>query len=298
MPPGQTPRQIWAQQRIDEVYADNAHPYFAKSGSSKGRLNAADYLAQAAGRGPAPKVPGADQGLIADGAPRNVAGPLDGGIRGKGRDRPDKSSARIGGPAMDISVEHGRKGEDRFSVPELPRSTSQTLNYTTKTLINIDNDYQELQFSPKGPSDYKEALNKPINGVSAGALSAWAIRATENLKEAGRLPKTLAHNDAADAFRHTYWSYQMEKYLSKGAAKAIGDAHERDRGQPNGERLMDLHNNAVGRRLAADPANARMDDDEVVLKALREKKLRITPFNVEASGRSENRAARHSTGSQ
>ncbi|MBL6954252.1 MAG: hypothetical protein ISR50_16555, partial [Alphaproteobacteria bacterium] len=30
-----------AQQRIDEVYADNAHPYFAKSGGRKGRLNAA-----------------------------------------------------------------------------------------------------------------------------------------------------------------------------------------------------------------------------------------------------------------
>ncbi len=41
MPPSQTPRQIWAQQRIDEVYADNAHPYFAKSDGRKGRLNAA-----------------------------------------------------------------------------------------------------------------------------------------------------------------------------------------------------------------------------------------------------------------
>jgi len=41
MSPSQTPRQIWAQQRIDEVYADNAHPYFAKSGGRKGRLNAA-----------------------------------------------------------------------------------------------------------------------------------------------------------------------------------------------------------------------------------------------------------------
>ena len=96
MPPSQTPRQNWAEKRIDEVYANNAHPYFARDDWRKGCLNApmlrlnqetappnrprpgaqvinatslmggdafataedaADYLSNAAGRGAAPKVP-------------------------------------------------------------------------------------------------------------------------------------------------------------------------------------------------------------------------------------------------
>ena len=36
----------------------------------------------------------------------------------------------------------------------------------------------------------------------------------------------------------------------------ISGAHERSSPNPDSERLMDLYNNEVGRRLALDPANA------------------------------------------
>ncbi len=94
----QTPRQKWAQQRLDDVYANNGHPYFSRTDWRKKRLtaamlklheettpparlqegqrltnaarlfgddaftraeDAADYLSQAVGNGAAPRVLGA-----------------------------------------------------------------------------------------------------------------------------------------------------------------------------------------------------------------------------------------------
>ena len=116
MSSSQTPRQTWAQQRIGEVYANDAHPYFAREDHRKGRLNAAmlrlnqetappnrsmpgqqvisatslmgddafvkaedaaDYLSKAAGNGAAPKAPGAlDQGGRSDAASNIQQNPL------------------------------------------------------------------------------------------------------------------------------------------------------------------------------------------------------------------------------
>ena len=114
MPPSQISRQNWAQKRIDEVYANNAHPYFARDDWRKGCLNApmlrlnqetappnrprpgaqminatslmggdafataedaADYLSNAAGKGAAPKGPGALD-LIGHSAARRRTPPI------------------------------------------------------------------------------------------------------------------------------------------------------------------------------------------------------------------------------
>ena len=44
---------------------------------------------------------------------------------------------------------------------------------------------------------------------------------------------------------------------------------------------MDLYNNEVARRLAADPGNRGRPDEEVILEALRAGKLRTRQFNVD-----------------
>ena len=53
-------------------------------------------------------------------------------------------------------------------------------------------------------------------------------------------------NDRGDALRHCHWSCCMTKAVGIVLAKAYGDAHEEYPGNPNCERLMDLHNNGQG----------------------------------------------------
>jgi hypothetical protein len=72
----------------------------------------------------------------------------------------------------------------------------------------------------------------------------------------------------------------MSKELGSEAAKSIGDGHERSGTDTDGGRLMDLYNNAVGRELAADPANRGRNDKDVVRDAIRKGKLQTEPFNV------------------
>ena len=59
----------------------------------------------------------------------------------------------------------------------------------------------------------------------------------------------------------------MTQDKGPGIAKSFGDAHERDP-EPEGERLMDLYNNAVGRLLAIEPWNNGRDPVEVVKQAI------------------------------
>ncbi|MBF0651727.1 hypothetical protein IR083_23195 [Dysgonomonas sp. GY75] len=53
------------------------------------------------------------------------------------------------------------------------------------------------------------------------------------------------HNGEADAVRHAYWN-ALNARDHGDLAKRYGDAHESNPAQPNNERAMDLHNNAIG----------------------------------------------------
>ena len=64
-------------------------------------------------------------------------------------------------------------------------------------------------------------------------------------------------------------------------AKEFGDAHERTRVDPvDGERLKDLYNNNVGRELALHPQNRDRDAEDVIIEAIFNGKMQITPFRV------------------
>ena len=58
------------------------------------------------------------------------------------------------------------------------------------------------------------------------------------------------HNNEGDAMRHAEWSRRMTEEIGPMRSWAYGTAHEVEgliHGQPMGEAMMDLHNNAVGR---------------------------------------------------
>jgi hypothetical protein len=72
----------------------------------------------------------------------------------------------------------------------------------------------------------------------------------------------------------------MTKMLGANLAKQFGDAHEISEPGPRDERLMDLFNNNVGRRLAVDPRNKGRNDEQVVLDALNRGELQISPVTI------------------
>lgn len=85
----------------------------------------------------------------------------------------------------------------------------------------------------------------------------------------------LRHNDAADAFRHAYWSYTMTKAFGSDEAQLFGNAHEISSANPAGERYMDLYNNQVGRELATTGQGAPID---VIKNAVAKGSTRNSPF--------------------
>jgi hypothetical protein len=129
--------------------------------------------------------------------------------------------------------------------------------------------YLTLGFDPSGPGQW--SLPNKIGADAtrkARSLAGVATNELENQVALGRFGKASKHNGDGDAFRHAVWSINMTREIGPDAAKEIGDAHERSEVNPVGERLMDLFNNAVGRQLAMDPANAGRSATDIALQAL------------------------------
>ena len=147
--------------------------------------------------------------------------------------------------------------------------------------MNAKGMYEMLRFDPNGWGEIVHYVSNRNEGVKADKLATEAKDNTRDLIVKGVLPKGIPHNNAADAFRHALWSYKMAKELGHDTAKRFGDAHEMTWQNEDEERLMDLYNNEVARRLAADPGNRDRADERVVLEALRDGKLRTLKFDVD-----------------
>ncbi|MFZ1610184.1 MAG: RHS repeat-associated core domain-containing protein [Chitinophagales bacterium] len=77
----------------------------------------------------------------------------------------------------------------------------------------------------------------------------------ENIAINSELPGI--HNGPADALRHSLWNALNTQIVGEEEAKKFGDAHEEDRpNQPEQEKIMDLHNNKVGREIALENPDA------------------------------------------
>jgi nicotinamide riboside kinase len=147
-------------------------------------------------------------------------------------------------------------------------------------------------------------------GEVARAMADWAgglAAAGSALQANGHIKELFAglpsHNNAVDAYRHAYWNYELTRQFLKNGqngpekAKEFADAHEAKhfketlfgwlperitgaRQWPEDERLMDLFNNEIGRRLATAPENLGRPAQEVIWQALREGKLQTQPMKI------------------
>ena len=141
--------------------------------------------------------------------------------------------------------------------------------------VDPEDFYRKVEFDPNGEKLWEAALRRPLDARQANELETEVTKITEK-----EYPGVIPHNNEADAFRHAYWSFEIARKAGPEAAKEFGDAHERSDSNPTPERLMDLYNNKVGRDLAADPVNADRDGRDVIREAIREGKLRTSPFET------------------
>ncbi|HEU0070938.1 MAG TPA: hypothetical protein VFS04_06565 [Alphaproteobacteria bacterium] len=153
-----------------------------------------------------------------------------------------------------------------------------------------------LDYDPNGDSEAVLSLSDLQNAARVGLNAHVAFQSTEELFVG--LP---THNTPADAFRHAYWNFVMMRgrISSSGEygpekVKKFTDAHEVEKvqetyadirgreygSQSEDERLMDLYNNEVGRRLALLPENRHVDPRKIILRALAEGKLQTRKMTI------------------
>jgi hypothetical protein len=89
------------------------------------------------------------------------------------------------------------------------------------------------------------------------------------MKASERFPESRQWNDAADAYRHFRWNFDMARRVGVAAAKAFADSNEVGGDNPVNEREMDLRNNSLGRAMAVDPRFKHLTPDEAAELALR-----------------------------
>ena len=79
---------------------------------------------------------------------------------------------------------------------------------------------------------------------------AYLIHAIDARSSTKSLLGDKTHNNAADAYRHCYWSARMTLDFGAAHAEGFGDRHEdvSSHAQPPAERNMDLTNNRHGRK--------------------------------------------------
>lgn len=90
-----------------------------------------------------------------------------------------------------------------------------------------------------------------IGAISLGVVGAWkGFRVQQAADRAiarseAYYPTLSAADTKRDAYRHIYLSMMLRRYVGATAAKIITDLHENDSNGP--EKVMDLHNNDIGR---------------------------------------------------
>ena len=62
-------------------------------------------------------------------------------------------------------------------------------------------------------------------------------------------PNHTSYNNEGDAFKHCMFQAELTFWFGEKIAKFIGDVHEDKPNNPDKEKFMDLHNNAVGREI-------------------------------------------------
>jgi hypothetical protein len=130
---------------------------------------------------------------------------------------------------------------------------------------------RDFGFNRNAPGQAVTGAVDPIGGMFAIAASLAASEAMRKRYPDAVVPGSDRNNEA-DAYKHATWNYLMSKTIGPDRAKIMADAHEIDGINPSaigerigfsknsqGERLMDLHNNQVGRSLPPQGEQAIQD---------------------------------------
>lgn len=62
-------------------------------------------------------------------------------------------------------------------------------------------------------------------------------------------PNHTSYNNEGDAFKHCMFQAELTFWFGKDIAKFFGDLHEAKPSNPDKEKVMDLHNNSIGREI-------------------------------------------------
>lgn len=62
-------------------------------------------------------------------------------------------------------------------------------------------------------------------------------------------PNHTSYNNEGDAFKHCMFQAELTFWFGERIAKFFGDLHENKPDNPEAERVMDLHNNSIGREI-------------------------------------------------
>lgn len=102
------------------------------------------------------------------------------------------------------------------------------------------------------------SLKEKLTDAEIRLLSAHPVQAPQLLrvKERAQEESERAHRANAsvpeDAYRHVLWSFLLAKDHGEAFAKKVTDAHEANPANTESNRRMDMANNAIGRRYAAE----------------------------------------------
>jgi hypothetical protein len=100
------------------------------------------------------------------------------------------------------------------------------------------------------------------------------IKITQDARHYSQIAKVQDPSFPEDAFRHVYWSFQLTKALGPELSKQITNAHETAPGNTEAERLMDYHNNEIGRKYALENRSI----DEIKALVLESDEIRRNPY--------------------
>jgi hypothetical protein len=109
---------------------------------------------------------------------------------------------------------------------------------------------KEIKMTYTGYSNLNEQEKKLFWNLPADKLKVIYQSKEKALSETTfRFGQKSGHNNSVDAFRHCYWSALLARDVGYELALEITTTHEDFSQNPLDEKVMDLHNNAVGLKI-------------------------------------------------
>lgn len=154
---------------------------------------------------------------------------------------------------------------------------------TVGLLTESDGDWTHLKFDAADVLKAAQSFDLDLVEKEAEIIANYPskvpamIKITRDAKRLSNYEKSIDPSFPEDAYRHIYWSYHLTREFGPELAKEITDAHETAPGNTTSERLMDFHNNEVGRKLV----EANLSDTELKRLILASEDVIRSPKEIE-----------------